>query len=371
MSNVKYQEFGPLYGKASKGRVKIWFCSVKQALKSEAIISIIHGLKDCKQQTSVRKVLSGKNIGRANETTIFEQAIIEATSEYNKKLDKGYATSVKAIQSAKETKLPMLALKFADRKHDVIWPAYVQPKLNGVRCLVERQGDEIIFHSRGGKTFQTLKHLVPDFLDMLKDGEWADGELYNHQEISFQELVSLIKNEKNPKWDELEKYVRFWNYDVCLPIPFRERMKKLKRGKYITPVRTLLVHDEADVLGYHEEFNRDGFEGTMIRSGGDEPYTYQYRSPSLLKLKNFMDEDFKIVGVREGRGKDEGKAIFTCELPNGGTFDVRTKGTDDARTKQWDDRKKLIGKMLTVCFQCYSDDRVPVFPVGLAIRDYE
>ena len=115
----------------------------------------------------------------------------------------------------------------------------------------------------------------------------------------------------------------------------------------------------------------DGYEGTMIRSGGDEPYRLKYRSPSLLKLKDFQDDEFVIIGAKNSIGKAEGQCVFRCQTATKGEFDVRMKGTDQTRLEQWEQRDKYMGKMLTCRFQNLSDEGIPIFPVGIAIRDYE
>ena len=69
--------------------------------------------------------------------------------------------------------------------------------------------------------------------------------------------------------------------------------------------------------------------------------------------------------------KSEGQATFTCKIQNGSVFDVRCKGTDEQRREQWTNRQDYVGKMLTVKYQCLSDAGIPVFPVGITVRDYE
>lgn len=364
-----------LYGLTSKGKVKIWDVNVRQE-KTQSVIQITHGELHGTTQTAIRKITEGKNLNKANETTIYEQACLEAQALWNKKCDKGYQSQLHDLTAKKtknESRLPMLALKYEDRKHDLVWPVFVQPKLNGVRCLLERRGDEILFHSRGGKQFTTLDHIKQDAMKVLRDGEMIDGELYCHKDLTFQELVSLIKNDKQKEEnaEKLQRYVKFWNYDRCESLPFKERSKSLVNRGSICNVQTWTAQNEAEVLAIHTQVTQDGYEGTMIRSGGDEPYRFQYRSPTLLKLKDFVDEEFQIVDVKEGIGKDEGKAIFKCALPNGKTFDVRCAATDEERTIQWKRRHTYVKKWLTVKFQNLSDDGVPIFPVGISIRDYE
>jgi DNA ligase 1 len=361
--------FPTLYGQTTHGIVKVWNCRVVDG-EQESHIVIEHGQSGGKQQKTVRRVTSGKNIGRANETTPFEQALAEAEAMWRKKCDKGYSASLHRSRKT-ETRLPMLALKYDDRKHNVVWPAFVQPKLNGVRCLMERRGDEIIFHSRGNKQFTTLDHLKSDALAVMKDGEILDGELYSHGDITFQELVSLIKNEKKSDPARVAQYVKFWNYDRCEDVPFLKRVSRLVEHGAIVRVPTYRVQNEDEMRHYHAAFCQDGYEGTMVRSGSDDPYRFQYRSPSLLKVKDFQTEEYQIVGAEEGVGKSEGQATFICKTATGRTFGCRCKGTDEMRREQWANRASYVGKMLTVKFQTLSDDGVPVFPVGEIVRDYE
>lgn len=368
------QKFPTLFGRASAGGVKIWNIRVEEVSKTLSHIIIDHGAEGGKQQSTTRKVTEGKNLGKANETTPLEQALAEAQSLWAKKQDKGYTLSKTAVSGKEEatTLLPMLAHKFNERKHNLVWPAFVQPKLNGIRCLIKREGDTITFHSRGNKTFMTLGHLVKDALAIMNDGDILDGELYSHEGLSLQEIGSLVKNDSNPDIARVEKYLQFWNYDRCEDLPFRVRHRKIKAHGSIRLVPTYQVADEKEVRAYHGKFIQDGFEGTMIRSGGDEGYVFQYRSTTLLKLKDFIDDEFEIVGAEEGDGKAEGQATFVVKTKDGKEFKARCKGANSVREEQWTNRKNYIGKMLTVRWPTFlSDDGIPLCPVGVVVRDYE
>lgn len=363
-----------LYGQSTHGVVKVWSIRVESVSEKEdapAEIVITHGQEGGKQQETRRRVSQGKNLGRANATTPWSQALAEAEAFWAKKQDKGYSTSASASTKQSPTRLPMLALKYEDRSHAVTWPAFVQPKLNGVRCLIERVGDDILFHSRGNKQFTTLAHLKADALTVLRDGEMLDGELYSHGEITFQELVSLIKNEKTSDAARVSRYVQFWNYDRCEDAPFIKRAARLVDHGSIRRVPTYRVAHEQEMREHHARFMQDGYEGTMVRSGDDTPYRFQYRSPSLLKVKDFQTEEFEIVGAEEGVGKAAGQATFICRTADGQTFGCRCKGTDAMRRDQWVNRAQYVGKKLTVKFQTLSDSGIPVFPVGEVVRNYE
>lgn len=367
-------EFPKLYDLTSTGKIKDWFISVHSETPTYAEIHVIHGQEDGKHQTAIRKVKAGKNIGKANETTAQEQATSEAQSMWQKKQDSGYREDRPTSHKTKiSVPLPMLAHKFKERKHDLVWPAFVQPKLNGVRCLVERHGDDITFWSRKGKLYKNFGYMKPELLALMKDGEIRDGEMYNHGDISFQELCSLIKNEKNPDIEALKKYVKFYNYDIVLPVGFKKRSQKLYNsfGTYVKGVETHLIREERQVKEWHDIFVADGYEGIIVRSGGDEAYRLKYRVAHLLKEKNFIDEEFKIIGGKEGVGKDEGQCTFRCVTKHGAEFDVKCKGANHVREEQWKHLKKYIGKRLTVRYQNLSDDGIPIFPVGIVVRDYE
>jgi ATP-dependent DNA ligase len=201
--------------------------------------------------------------------------------------------------------------------------------------------------------------------------------MYNHGDLTFQELMSLIKDEKTPELDKLKKYVKFHCYDrPSGKGGFKDRYIKYRYEipnglNYLRLVDTFSIKNDKDVAKYHGQFTEAGYEGSIIRSGGDEPYNFQYRDNQLQKHKDFMDDEFVIVGCKEGTGKDEGKAIFRCKIKSGAEFDVRCKGADEVRVEQWENRKNYIGKELTVRYQCLSDDGIPIFPVGIAVRDYE
>ena len=188
--------------------------------------------------------------------------------------------------------------------------------------------------------------------------------------MSLQQIVSLVKNE-TPDDPNAVKQVQFWNYDRVENLSFRKRYAKIVSRGAIREVPTMKIANEAELFQYHQQFVETGFEGTMVRSGGDEPYRMKHRSPTLLKYKDFVDDEFEIVGTTEGKGKAEGQAVITCKTKDGKEFSVRCKGTDAYRKEQWKNRKALVGQKLTVQYQNLSDSGTPLFPVGIVVRSYE
>jgi DNA ligase-1 len=111
----------------------------------------------------------------------------------------------------------------------------------------------------------------------------------------------------------------------------------------------------------------EGYEGTMIRNPSME-YEIGKRSYSLLKLKDFVDAEYRIVDVIDGDGSDKGLAIFILETDAGNRFNCRPEGTQSNRAELYLSRKELVGKFLTVRYQELSRDGIPIFPVGVSIR---
>lgn len=262
---------------------------------------------------------------------------------------------------------PMLAHDYHKRGHHITWPAYVQPKLDGVRALVTRKGNDIIFTSRDENEFPHVAHLIPFLLNMMADGEIWDGELYC-KKLCFEDLISAVKR-KQPNTLKLE----YWVYDCVMKGNFEDRHlhidSKIRGNGPIIPVPTLLVECEEDMLACHKVMLQKGYEGTMIRNSNGG-YANK-RSSNLQKYKNMIDAEFKIVRYEEGTGKDVGCIIFVCTTESGKEFTVRPNGSYERRMQWYKEGKKLIGKYLTVQYQNLSEDGVPRFPIGINIRDYE
>jgi ATP-dependent DNA ligase len=139
--------------------------------------------------------------------------------------------------------------------------------------------------------------------------------------------------------------------------------------KNVVRVKTVKANDESQVSHLHNLFTQDGFEGTMIRDPWAN-YEIGKRSYSLLKLKDFVDAEYRIVNVVDGDGSDVGLAIFELETDSGQRFNCRPEGSQENRADLFKNRRQLVGKYLTVRYQELSKDGVPIFPVGVSIRDW-
>jgi len=301
-----------------------------------SVVKLADGTADIVKSTGV---LGTENVStsRINVRTGYEKALMRAQTMWNN--EKTRCTEI----------LPMLANKWEDRQKYISEPFYVQPKLDGVRLLVSNKG----CFSRTGKPVKGVEHLARG----LRDGEYLDGECYAPNK-TFEEITSMFK--MNP--ESLEFHV-FDYFDTRRPnLTFEERMK------HIT-VDTFLVKEKKEVQGYHDMFVQQGHEGIMIR---DAASTYEIgkRSNYLLKYKAFRTEEYPIVDVKEGSGREKGTAIWICKTGEQ-HFSVKPEGTLEKRREYLDEKEKYVGKHLTVRFQNLTALGVPRFPVGVAVRDYE
>lgn len=361
-----------LFGQSSKNKVKVWSGEVTGS-SSLATMIIEHGYLDGKQQREERVFSTGKNIGKANETTPFEQACKELESLANKKRDSGYGESISEIPDmSKGFFLPMLAHTWADHSQKIRFPAIAQPKFDGARMLCRKEGKDIFMWTRKGKPITTLKEIAKSLCDILTDGETFDGEIYKHG-WSFQRIISAIKK-RSADTSLLEYHI----YDSPNNLPYDERFVNrwgvcnIDQIKYLDEDRKIVLSPTIKISSREELFLLEDkaiealYEGLMVRNYRSK-YEYKNRSYDLLKLKRFEDSDYKILGGKEGSGRDAGTVIFSCEK-DGKSFDVRPTGTIEERTEYFKNLNKYIGKLLTVKHQGFTDDGLPRFPVGLRIR---
>ena len=149
-----------LYGHSKNGKTKKWTIRVVSNEDGTASMITHNGYIDGKMAKNERVIKTGKNLGKSNATTSYEQAVQEAQKKHeDKKAKEGYSENVDHISTPV---YPMLAQKYDEtksRKQNIVFPCFVQPKLDGYRCMVHKEGANIVFKSRVGKQFKTMEHL--------------------------------------------------------------------------------------------------------------------------------------------------------------------------------------------------------------------
>jgi len=207
---------------------------------------------------------------------------------------------------------PMLAHKVNDKKIDFTEPVFIQPKLDGVRCIFTKDGA----YSRTGKQFHNLQHIelrLKGFFKLNPEVQ-LDGELYNHAlRDDFEQIISLVRKQKPTDEDRLNarKLIQYHVYDYIVPfIGYEARLKWLMSnkvlwwGNVIMPVETHRVYKYEEAANmHHDGFLKQGYEGSILRLNGAYE---QKRSYNLQKFKDFSDDEATIVGYEAGKGKRTG-----------------------------------------------------------------
>ena len=354
-----------IYKKTKTGAVQEWTIEVvgnKYRTHSGQVGGII--------TTNEWTICYGKNVGRANATTDKEQAMLEAVAKRTKKLESGYFENIKHINKTQYFE-PMLASKWEDSKDKIQYPIYSQPKLDGIRCIVTKDG----MFSRNGKPIISAPHIresLSEVFDQHPDMV-LDGELYADKFANdFNKIVSLVKKTKPTDADlkESKKNIQYWIYDIpsehynfgerCyrLDVLFDNYLKKFEQ--HCVLVETDTCNNEDEVMELYGEYVDKGFEGQMLRL--DKKYENK-RSKSLMKHKSFVDEEYTILDIVEGEGNRTGTAgYFVFETKNGDRFKSNVKGTWEETAEMLKNKKKLIGKEATIKYFNLTPAGIPRFP---------
>ena len=375
-----------LYSRTSKGAVQEWTIEFEGTA-----YRTIHGLVDGKKQITEWTECEIKNSGKANATTPEAQSEKQARAIWKKKNVRGYFEKIEDIDLELYTD-PMLAHKYPDHKHKLVYPLRSQPKLDGIRCIAKKDG----LWSREGNRFVSAPHIERALKKLFEENEVClDGELYCDKYANdFNEISSLVKEQK-PTASDLaasEASLQYWCYDIAikgLPFSARHALRNDLFGQfqsqwtdrertYIQKVRTDTVLNEAELDCLFEEYLEAGYEGQMVRVPGSM-YKFAGRSMDLLKRKVFITEEFIIIDIVEGVGNRAGMAGAVWFVSERGIrFKTNVKGTHKFMRELWVNRAKNIGKPGTVRYlnrTPYKPDTnegdVPRCGYLITIRDYE
>lgn len=331
---IEIYKFEQLFGKDIRGKIKTWDLKVERYSTYSEIVTLYgyNRLIETRRQINV-----GKNIGKKNQTNHYTQALAEAKSKWTKKRDieKFYTESesdkiikpmenVDLNKSEKQTNpLPMLAHDFKKHKNKVIYPALVQSKLDGFRCIYNtttgtvstRQGKEYNIVKESGKLYEELQKLPKGLI--------LDGELYTNK-LNFEVLGVLRKTKKLTKEElvNLQK-IEYHIYDIIdTNVTFEQRNKKiqdlnLSSFEKLVYVDTYQVNNENEIKEYHTKFLEGGFEGTMVRNK-NSLYKTKQRSCDLLKYKDFEDAEFEIIDYtieKDTSGADSNLIVWVVKVP--------------------------------------------------------
>lgn len=347
-----------LYNRDSNGNIRQWWMEYDHE-KFRSVSGVVGGA----EVVAGFKYPVAKNVGRSNEMSVEEQVKFIVSSTYTKRTHKGeYTQDIdKVDECVKPFFQPMLAGGYNPKKHKAEDGWYLQPKLDGIRCVIREDGA----WSRGAKPFYTVGHIQAALEIAMETypGLVVDGELYNHSlKEDFEQIVSLVRKQK-PNGEQLQKcreLLQFHIYDCYLSEDdtTEERMlllDKLFEGfsnyKFLIRVPTLFTKSQEKMDEHYEQCMDDGYEGQMGRPAGGL-YDDEESRNVLFKRKDMFDGEFPIVGIHAGVGKWAGKCkSVEILLPNGSTQRSGVKGNEAFLKKILEDAESLIGTLVTVNYQ--------------------
>jgi ATP-dependent DNA ligase len=346
---------------------------------------------------------------QSNERNVFQTALIDARSKYLKVKERSVIST-----STDKKYFPMLAKSQKDGERFINYPAFIQPKLDGVRCVIYLNNynninigninikDKIAAvtaYTRTKKDFPSINYIklaLYDYLVDLYDEEkkesiYIDGELYRHgkklQDISGDSRNEVTKSEKT--------FNQYHIYDIFYPsklnMKFSIRTKQVdeifkaielndEKYDYIIKVPTYITNSAEESKNKFDEFIALGYEGAILRNV-DGPYLANadrtgafMRSKDLVKMKKKFSDEYEVIGFTEGNGRDKGCIIWKLKNLEGIEFNVTPNIPINERKKLYEICKKnnkFIGQMLTVEYEDLSKDNVPQRAKGIAFRNFD
>lgn len=368
-------EFNTLFKYDSTGKARFWDTEVDPA---NGAYRTVHGIIDGEASASDWVYCKPKNIGKKNATTAEEQAFKEAEAAWRKKVKEGYHTDI--AQSGATFFEPMLAQTYSPKKFGPEQRGFLQPKLDGIRCLASKRG----LFSRTGEEILSVPHIwmqlepvFEEYPDLI-----IDGELYNHSlRHKFQQLLKKVRKTKNltPEVLQEAKIMQFHTYDCFFEddesrMQFSDRWTRLKviLSDYSLPdvkrvsTACIMGYTDADLWAEHDKAVSEGYEGLMVRT--NDAYQSGKRPRCLLKMKRFEDKEFTIKDILEGvtRGKAE---KIVCQTEDGKeTFFPTIAASDEECVAILKNKQHYINRQATVRFQGRTEANIPRFPVAKALH---
>jgi len=278
---------------------------------------------------------------------------------------------------------PMLAHKLDESRIDWNKPVYMQPKLDGVRCLFTKDGA----FSRTGKQFMNVQHIEKMLKHFFKACPWTvlDGELYNHDlKNDFEKIISLVRKQKPTDEDRAEahKMIQYHVYDYTGKdyessegLSYKERLDNLICSDIycwsVQHVKTNRVRFYDEAKTFHNLNLKNGYEGSILRT--NTPYKHG-RSWGLMKFKDFHDAEATIVDYQEGKGKRLGTiGKFIMQDDDGNIFGCPPGKGYNYTDLKWilKDIHKYMGQRATFTYFERTKAGSYRHPLFKTLRNYE
>ena len=262
----------------------------------------------------------------------------------------------------------MLAKSYNDEKHKIDWlkdKVYVQPKLDGQRCLAFIKNNSITLMSRDGKIIKNMDHIELS-LSFISEDCVLDGELYSLELGSFQENMKAIKKYRKGITEKIQYNV----YDCVSEENFTKRFNKAQKLiegiENTCIVSTMAITDDNQLTKFHQNNIQMGYEGSIIR-WGISGYKSNGRSSNLLKYKEFLDIDLKIVDITPNEVSTKQGTPWVEYKGNKVKCGVKMSHED--REDLLTNKSLYIGQIANVRYFEETDGKSLRFPVMVGIHE--
>ena len=369
-----------------------------------------NGIIGMKTTISAAKYPESKNIGKKNERNSFHSALIEARAKFLQKQNEGSTEDKNAKDITYEKLYPMSAKNYKDFKNKIKYPIYVQPKLDGLRCIIYLDNvkpptyKDVIMYSRQRKIYPSnisndnirkslLKLLVNNYNHKTRESIYLDGELYKHR-YSLQSINSAVRSS-----DSKSNIDEYHIFDIFYPSykneTFEQRYETMRNiydtlssdeKKYVRLVPTHYVSTQKECDSLYNKYLEDDYEGIMIRNPAgiylksSTKKSEQLRSSDLLKRKEIFTDEFEVVGFACGEGKEYEAVKWILQTPNGDKFTSTPNQPLSERYKIYKEciknnnqgfDKKYKNRMMTIEYRSFSDDGIPLQAKSIGFRDFK
>jgi DNA ligase-1 len=276
-------------------------------------------------------------------------------------------------------KKPMLAYPVSDKPIDYDKPTFIQPKLDGVRCLIQYDAGKVTAYSRTGKEWKNIEHITLNLYKFFDKhpNVILDGELYNHDlRDNFEKIISLVRKTKPTDQDRLDarELTQFHCYDTIMEhTPYHDRAKflisNLRDSYCVRFLPAFSVDCEERAKLYHQENLGAGYEGSILRT--NDTYACK-RSHNLRKFKDFHDAEATLTDWVEGKGKRVGTiGKFVAVDVDGNEFGMPVMDKFKYLQENFEEMKTWVGKIATFTYFERTKANSYRHPLFKAIRDYE
>ena len=279
---------------------------------------------------------------------------------------------------------PMLAYPVSSKPIDYSKPVFIQPKLDGVRCLIQynklKCGEhEVVAYSRTGKQWKNIAHICVELKPFFAKhpNVVLDGELYNHDfKDDFEQIISMVRKTKPTDEARVKSRdnVQFHCYDIVnkkMKFSTRDKwlLSNLQESYCVKHVPTVQMTSEEGARLTHAVNLKAGYEGSIVRI--DTPYQCK-RSHSLRKFKDFHDSEAILVNWVEGKGKRKGTiGKFIAIDFEGNSFGMPVMDNFKYLQDNFKTMQQWLGKTATFTYFERTKANSYRHPLFKCIRDYE